>query len=1142
MTSLRVLAALVLAAVPLASQELLFNETLLNLEGLAHEGDRFGTSVAVGRETPCIGQPESVGRILVVGAAQAGTKGTRSGAVHVFVLRDGQRERVSDFPETAPDTTAFDAYGFSVALSGNGNVIAIGAPLHDSANGNAGAVYVWERPCAGQPWILTKLTGPDAGQNDELGTSVALSNDGQILVAGAPQPNPQPNPAEAPTGKVYVFKRGTGAWPAQPAAVHRASSGQPFDFFGFAVAVNSNGAAVAVGAPGYDRVHNNETAEQAGAIFLFDGSSPNASPVAEGKGGGDELGIAVAVNGDGNTIIAGARQGGSATGRGKVYSLRKVQKWNLEELPCGQSVDLRLGTSVAIDEPGETGLVGAPGADTTLGSVYLFQLSKSLCIRVPACAGAQQGSRFGQSVALRGASAAIGAPLDPVESADDAGSVCALDLTGIDVVVPEFPKSVTPGKKVAFTIEVKNTSSTPESGKLTVAFDATKLFDVELKCTEGNACSCKEGCSPAIGRLTASAAESGTISATVTDLAKGESVVFTFTASVKPDASGDLGIKIDFDVSSGLDVTLPAKNPVPPTLDAEADLEIEKKVQCIPDDTQCLADGPKTTVDCARTTRGKCLQYIITVKNSGPSQANQAAVTDVFNLNAIHKVTWSCEARKGARCGKKDGTGMISDRKAFLPLDGVLVYTAIAQTRPDTQVRDLVNIATVDSLVAEDENKKNNKDDVTTILPQADLRTDVSPAPKTIAPSSEAVLSAKISFLNDGPDAVGILGEEGARISAEIGHPDATWTCRAGDTEEILFSGSGNISKSDVALAVNDRIDCTVRAPIGPASRGEVQLIKQAEVNAPPGVLDLDQRNNRATATDLRVTELEPRSELERELTVTLPPDGRLVPGEKVQYSLTLRNVKGSNLLGATLSGSFPKILTDVSWTCGPMSPTATCGPGPVGSVSLPVGTQAQLVISAHISPEARGSLEVSVNVSNPGEAVALDPVSAINLLVIPDPGEFVILDSVSALTVLSPHSVLELTLVAQPTPAVSGKDLGFYLTIENNGPSSLLEAEVSGILPASLTATSWGCGIFGANATCTTGKVDQNPLKGRIFELSVKEVVQYVVITKVAAQPGSTIEVRFDIAPGVDDAISRTNILCEVSVEPLKVVGCHGG
>ena len=108
-------------------------------------------------------------------------------------LTSRRRTRVKPGPPMRRDG---DQFGFSIALSADGNTLAVGALTEDSAatgiNGNqadnsaqsAGAVYVFTR--TGTTWsqqAYVKSAQMDAG--DMFGYAVALTVDGNILAVGA---------------------------------------------------------------------------------------------------------------------------------------------------------------------------------------------------------------------------------------------------------------------------------------------------------------------------------------------------------------------------------------------------------------------------------------------------------------------------------------------------------------------------------------------------------------------------------------------------------------------------------------------------------------------------------------------------------------------------------------------------------------------------------------------------------------------------------------------------------------------------------------------------------------------------------------------------------------------------------------------
>ena len=130
----------------------------------------------------------------------------------------------------------------------------------------------------------------DALPNDELGTSVALNENGTVLVAGAPQPNPID---PGPSGKAYLFNLA-----ASPVSRFRLdpSTPEPFSFFGFAVAIDASGTRVVLGAPG--------TGAETGAAFLSVRDAPRpACNESRTVSRGAEVGASVAISADGQMIV-----------------------------------------------------------------------------------------------------------------------------------------------------------------------------------------------------------------------------------------------------------------------------------------------------------------------------------------------------------------------------------------------------------------------------------------------------------------------------------------------------------------------------------------------------------------------------------------------------------------------------------------------------------------------------------------------------------------------------------------------------------------------------------------------------------------------------------------------------------------------
>jgi hypothetical protein len=311
---------------------------------------------------------------------------------HPFDVQLAQRAYVK-----ASNTGAGDGFGGSVALSGDGQTLAIGAP-HEAGDGSlesndddgdAGAVYVFRR--TGQAWAqeaYLKAAHPD--RDDFFGCSVALSGDGSILAVGAYSEDGaavgvdgnDTNEAAPAAGAAFVFHRTGDQWRQQ--AYVKASNTGAEDGFGKAVALDDDGATLAVGAyredSGRPANQTDETSEDSGAIYVFTRSDATWSQQAYVKAKSpvalSELGGSLALSGDGQTLVAGAvREGDPPSNDGMVYVFtRGATAWTQQRvLTSALTGPLSgFGTSLALSIDGATLAIGAPHESGPGGAIYVL--------------------------------------------------------------------------------------------------------------------------------------------------------------------------------------------------------------------------------------------------------------------------------------------------------------------------------------------------------------------------------------------------------------------------------------------------------------------------------------------------------------------------------------------------------------------------------------------------------------------------------------------------------------------------------------------------------------------------------------------------------------------------------------------------
>ena len=323
--------------------------------------DFFGTSVAL----------SSDGNTALVGARTKTVGGNSAqGAAYVFTRSSGSWTQQQEL--TASDGAANDAFGASVALSSDGNTALVGA-YGKTVGGNSfqGAAYVFTR-LSGSWTQQQELTASDGAANDAFGFSVALSSDGNTALVGAYVKTVGGNSFQ---GAAYVFTRLSGSWTQQQELT--ASDGATFDLFGSSVALSSDGNTALVGAVS-KTIGGNSAQGAAYVFTRSSGSWTQQQELTASDGAvSDTFGSSVALSSDGNTALVGASNktvgGNSAQGAAYVFTRSSGSWTQQQELTAsdGATGDL-FGVSVALSSDGNTALVGAYEKNSAQGAAYVF--------------------------------------------------------------------------------------------------------------------------------------------------------------------------------------------------------------------------------------------------------------------------------------------------------------------------------------------------------------------------------------------------------------------------------------------------------------------------------------------------------------------------------------------------------------------------------------------------------------------------------------------------------------------------------------------------------------------------------------------------------------------------------------------------
>jgi len=205
----------------------------------------------------------SDGNTAILGAP-GDSNGT--GAAFVFVRANNVWQQQAKLTGTLGFSGG--AFGTAVALSADGSTAAVGG---SGDNNNSGAVWVFAR--ANGTWTQqgSKLTGTDPAASRYLGQSVAITGDGNTIIAGGPGGQANLFGGSQAIGAVWVFTRASGVW---------SQSGAEFSGFGTAGGSALQGTSVAVTPDGTTALAGGPADNGSlGAVWAFTRPAPPSPPV-----------------------------------------------------------------------------------------------------------------------------------------------------------------------------------------------------------------------------------------------------------------------------------------------------------------------------------------------------------------------------------------------------------------------------------------------------------------------------------------------------------------------------------------------------------------------------------------------------------------------------------------------------------------------------------------------------------------------------------------------------------------------------------------------------------------------------------------------------------------------------------------------
>ncbi|MCE3252281.1 MAG: hypothetical protein K0Q67_1291 [Cellvibrio sp.] len=315
----------------------------------AESGDFFGWSVALSADgtTLAVGAPSEDSKTVGINGEQTDNDSTNSGAVYVFIKENGiwvQQAYLKASNTEQPNLNPYrvlpnDRFGYKVALSDDGNTLAVSALLEDSpsfgincnqdnyeitdrgssdasssinpsddfiaaSNLDVGAVYIFSR--AGSAWTQDAYVKPifstlHAFAQDPVelrfGETIALSGDGKTLAVG--------------TTSDFIGRSGVFNFSNISSSDNTSSVSACLEFY---PSSRSSGSSTSKSSSSKTSSSSNSSSYKggagSGAVYLFrlkeTGWDEEAHVKASNAQTSDAFGISIALSTDGNTMVVGA--------------------------------------------------------------------------------------------------------------------------------------------------------------------------------------------------------------------------------------------------------------------------------------------------------------------------------------------------------------------------------------------------------------------------------------------------------------------------------------------------------------------------------------------------------------------------------------------------------------------------------------------------------------------------------------------------------------------------------------------------------------------------------------------------------------------------------------------------------------------
>ncbi|MET3874709.1 gliding motility-associated C-terminal domain-containing protein [Chitinophaga sp. OAE865] len=418
---------------------------------------------------------------------------------------------------------------------------------------------------------------------------------------------------------------------------------------------------------------------------------------------------------------------------------------------------------------------------------------------------------------------------------------------------------------------------------------------------------------------------------------------------------------------------------------------------------------------------GNTISYSIDVYNDGPSDATNIVIADTLPAG-LQNVRWSASAVGTASINGgnlQQQPGNVNFTAGIPAGSGNAIHIVVTATVPSSQTGSLTNQARA---TAGGVDYPSNQV-VTQISSKPGIQLTKSGPPTAAAGST---ISYNLVLSNNGPsDALNVTVAD--VLPAELQNP--VWSATAQGTAGInggnIVNRAGNVSfTANVPAGADNRVVVSVSGTIPAFFSGNITNIAAYSLNAV------------STNTAPVITKVDKRATIRINKSA---PDS-ITAGGIINYTLLVANAGPSDADSITITDLVPAAIQQVTWNAAATGSTligAASGTGNNitvrGSIPAGAGNNILVTITGTVAPGLSGIVQNKALVSISGNIVSGD---SVNTHILNKPG-------------------VQFTK-SGPQKAIAGSNVSYVIDLGNQGPSDLVNATVTDVVPPQITNVTW--------------------------------------------------------------------------------------